>query len=152
MFDQIRTLLKAPELPGADREDLRMAVAVLLIEAARTDGVFDRHERATIEHLLERRFQLSQAATAELLQHADEIACRSQQLLPFTQLAVEHMEPQRLVHLIEMLWEVALADNKLSPGEEALLHRVAGLIDVPDEDCEAANHRVLRWEQQKHNR
>ena len=152
MFDQIRTLLTVPGLPGPEREDLRTAVAVLLIEAARTDGVFDRHERATIEHLLERKFRLSQTAIQELFQHADETACRSQQLLPFTQLAVEHMEPQRLVHLIEMLWEVALADNKLNPGEEALLHRVAGLVDVPDAVCEAAKHRVLRWEQQKHNR
>jgi uncharacterized tellurite resistance protein B-like protein len=62
------------------------------------------------------------------------------------------MELQRLVHLIEMLWEVALADNKLNPGEEVLLHRVAGLVDVPDAVCEGAKHRVLRWEQQKHNR
>ena len=152
MFDRIRRLLTAPELPGPDREDLRSAVAVLLVEAARTDGVFDRHERATIEHLLERKFQLSQAGTMELFQHADETACRPHQLLPFTRLAVEHMEPQRLVHLIEMLWEVAFADDKLKPGEEALLHRVAGMIDVPDADCEAAKHRVLRWLQQKHNR
>ena len=152
MFDQIRTFLRAPELPGPDREDLRTAVAVLLIEAARTDGVFDRHERATIEHLLQRKFQLSQAAAAELFQHADEAACRPHPLLPFTQIVVEDMEPQRLVHLIEMLWEVAFADDKLNPGEEALLYRIAGLVDVPDAACEAAKHRVLRWLQQKHNR
>ena len=117
MFDQIRTLLRAPELPGPDREDLRTAVGVLLIEAARTDGVFDRHERATIEHLLERKFQLSQAATEELLQHADEMACRPHQLLPFTQLAVEHMEPQRLVHLVEMLCKLPLQTTNSSLGK-----------------------------------
>ena len=152
MFDQIRGLLTTPELPGLEDEDLRIAVAVLLIEAARTDGVFNRHERSAIERLLERRFRLSQTASEELLAHADETASRPHELLPFTRLAAEHMEPQRRVRLIEMLWEVAFADDKLDPHEEALLHRVAGLTGVTNADCEAAKHRVLRWLQQKHNR
>ena len=151
MFDRIRSLLKTPALPGLEDDDLRTAVAVLLVEAARTDGVFDRHERTTIEHLLERKFALSRVDAEELLSHADETAVRPHQLLPFTRYAVEHMEPQRLVRLIEMLWEVAFADEKLHPGEEGLLHRVAGLTGISDADCEAAKHRVLRWQQQKHN-
>ena len=150
VFDRIRSLLKTPELPGQEDDELRTAVAVLLIEAARTDGLFDRHERATIERLLERKFRLSRDDSEELLSHADETACRPHQLLPFTQLAVENLEPQRLVRLVEMLWEVAFADDKLHPAEEGLLHRVAGLLGVSDADCEAAKHRVLRWLQQKH--
>jgi uncharacterized tellurite resistance protein B-like protein len=152
VFDQIRRLLKTPELPGIEDDDLKTAVAVLLVEAARTDGVFNRHERATIERLLERRFELSEAASEELLSHADETASRPHELLPFTKLAVEHMEPQRRVRLIEMLWEVAFADDKLDPHEEALLHRVAGMTGVADAECEAAKHRMLRWLQQKRNR
>lgn len=152
MFDRILRLLRAPELPGPEDDDLRIAVAVLLVEAARTDNVFDHHERAIIEHLLERKFQLSRTTAQQLLQEADETVIRSYQLLPFTRLAVEYMEPQRLIHLVEMLWEVAFADEKLDPREEALLHRVAGLIKVPDSECEAAKHRVLRWLEQKHNR
>ena len=152
MYDRIRRLLTAPEEPAMDRDDLQAAVAVLLLKAARTDGIFDHHERATIEHLLQRKFQLSQATVKQLLWEAEETIKRPHELPPFARVAVEHMEPQRLVHLIEMLWEVAFADDKLDPGEETLLHRVAGLTGVGDSECESAKHRVLRWLQQKHNR
>ena len=150
MLDRIRKYLTAEERSPPD--ELEIAVAVLLIDAARMDGVFDRHERATIERLLARRFELTRDDTEELLSLAEETAWRSQQLQPFTLLAVEHMEPQRRVRLIEMLWDVAYADEKLDPHEDELLHRIAGMIDVTDEEREAAKHRVLRWLQQKHNR
>jgi len=79
-----------------------------LIEAM--DDAFDLHERGTIEHLLEHKFQLSHDETQELLALAEQTAERSHQLHPFTRLAVERMEPKRRIRLIEMLWEVAYAE------------------------------------------
>ena len=143
VIDRIRKLLSAPESAPTRRDDLQIAVAVLLIEAARMDDTFDPHERATIEALLEHKFQLSHDETQQLLKLAEETAERSHQLHPFTRLAVERMEPARRIRLIEMLWEVAYADGKLDPDEDVLLRRVAGLIYISDEDRIAARRRVL---------
>ena len=41
-----------------------------------------------------------------------------------------------------MLWEVAYADGVLDPLEDALLRRVAGLIDVSDHERGTARLRV----------
>ena len=143
VIDRIRKLLSAPESAPVRRDDLQIAVAVLLIEAARMDDTFDPHERGTIEALLEHKFQLSHDETQQLLKLAEETAERSHQLHPFTRLAVERMEPARRIRLIEMLWEVAYADGKLDPDEDVLLRRVAGLIYISDEDRIAARRRVL---------
>ena len=143
VLDRIRKLLSAPEGVPSRPDDLQIAVAVLLVEAARMDDAFDAHERGTIEHLLEHKFQLSHDETQELLTLAEQAAERSHQLHPFTRLAVERMEPKRRIRLIEMLWEVAYADGELDPDEDVLLRRVAGLIYVSDEDRVAARQRVL---------
>jgi uncharacterized tellurite resistance protein B-like protein len=143
VIERIRKLLSAPESASARPDDLQIAVAVLLVEAARMDDTFDQYERGTIETLLEHRFQLSHDETQELLKLAEETAERSHQLHPFTRLTVERMEPKARIGLIEMLWEVAYADGKLDPDEDVLLRRVAGLIYISDEDRIAARQRVL---------
>jgi uncharacterized tellurite resistance protein B-like protein len=144
VIDRIRKLLAAPEAAvSSRRDDLQMAVAVLLVEAARMDDTFDQYERGAIEHLLEHKFELSHDDTQQLIALAEETAARSHQLHPFTRLTVERMEPKRRIRLIEMLWEVAYADGKLDPDEDVLLRRVAGLIYVSDEDRIAARQRVL---------
>ena len=150
MLGRIRKLLSAPENAApSKRDDLQIAVAVLLVEAARMDDTFDEHERGAIENLLEHKFELSHDETQELLALAEQTAERSHQLHPFTRLAVERMEPKRRIRLIEMLWEVAYADGKLDPDEDVLLRRVAGLIYISDEDRIAARQRVLKRLEQK---
>ena len=143
LFDAILKRLTTPERlpPGPDR--LQVAVAVLLVEAARMDDTFEARERATIERLLAAKFELSGEATKTLLAHAEDAATRSNQLHPFTRLAVERMTPEDRIRLIEMLWEVAYADGVLDPEEDMLLRRIAGLIYVSDQDRIGARQRVL---------
>ena len=134
MLAQIRKLLAAPESSADGPDQLQIAVAVLLVEAARMDDNFDDAERAVIERLLAEKFELTQAATRDLLALAEATAERSNQLHPFTRLAVQRMDPEQRIRLIEMLWEIAYADGVLDPEEDALLRRVAGLIYVSDAD------------------
>jgi uncharacterized tellurite resistance protein B-like protein len=149
MFDQILKLLAAPESKSGGRDDLQTAVAVLLVEAARRDDTFDHVERAAIERLLAEKFALSPEATRQLLAQAEATADRTSQLHPFTRLAVERMQPQQRIRLIEMLWEVVYADGILDPEEDALVRRIAGLVYVSDSDRVAARQRVLQRLQQK---
>jgi uncharacterized tellurite resistance protein B-like protein len=144
VLDRIRKLLAAPDAEPKRRDDLQVAVAVLLVEAARMDDTFDERERAAIEHLLEHKFKITHDETRELIALAEQTADRTHQLHPFTRLTVERMEPKRRMKLIEMLWEVAYADGKLDPDEDVLLRRVAGLIYISDEDRVAARQRVLK--------
>ncbi len=54
MFAVLKRLLDTQAAQPA--HDLRLSVAVLLLEAARQDDNFDAHERTMIEQLLTRRF------------------------------------------------------------------------------------------------
>ena len=144
MLAQIRKFLSAPDTPTKTADQLQIAVAVLLVEAARMDDRFDSAERGAIERVLGEKFELSAESTRELLALAEATADTTHQLHPFTRMAVERMTPQERIRLVEMLWEVAYADGVLDPEEDALLRRVAGLIYVSDADRVAARQRVLQ--------
>jgi uncharacterized tellurite resistance protein B-like protein len=143
MLERLKKLMSSPEPETAEPGDLELAVAVLLVEAARMDANFDLKERATIERLLAERFSLSPDETRQLVALAEKKAESSNQLYPFTRLAVERMDEKQRIRLIEMLWEVAYADGILDADEDALLRRVAGLIYVSDQERGAARRRVL---------
>lgn len=141
VFKQLMNFLKAPEAkrPG----DLRVAVAMLLIEAAHRDDTFDAAERAVIARLLTEKFALSAEECAQLLASAEAAIAGMVQLHPYTHAISGQMAPEERIHLIEMLWEVVYADGVLDPQEDALIRRVAGLIYVTDRDRMLARQRVL---------
>src|SRR5215467_13971277 len=143
MLDRILKRLSSSEPAAEEHDDLQVAVAVLLVEAARMDASFDDKERGAIERLLAERFGLSGESTRRFLELAEARAQDTHQLYPFTSLAVERMDYDHRIRLIEMLWEFAYADGVLDPDEDALVRRVAGLIYVSDQDRGAARQRVL---------
>ncbi|HYB57315.1 MAG TPA: TerB family tellurite resistance protein [Alphaproteobacteria bacterium] len=146
MIDRILQLLGSTGAKPSARntDELQLAVAALLVEAARMDSHFDAAERNLIKRLLAERFKLSSEATERLLSDAEQAAERSAQLFRFTQLVVERLEPEERVRIIEMLWEVAYSCGAPSPEEDALLRRIAGLIYVSDWARGAARKRVLQ--------
>jgi uncharacterized tellurite resistance protein B-like protein len=143
MFNHILSLLSGDGPASARPDQLQIAVAALMVHAACMDDTFDAAERRTIERLLGERFVLAPDAVKRLLAAAERRAEESTQLYPFTRLAVEQLDEQGRVRLIEMLWEVAYADGVLDPDEDALLRRVAGLLYVSDHDRGEARKRVL---------
>jgi len=142
LFQQLMNILKVP-VPESGPDDLRIAVAMLLIEAAHRDDTFSADERVVIARLLKEKFDLSDPECAELLATCEEMSRHAVQLHPYTRAVFERMAPSERIQLIEMLWEVAYADGVLDPEEDALIRRLGGLIYVTDRDRVLARHRVL---------
>ena len=142
-FDQIMNVFKCPEAEVNAAGDLRMATAILLLEAAHQDAHFDPAERATIERLLTERFSLSPDECARLMVVSEAASARTVQLYPHTQAVFQHMTPEERVGFVEMLWEVVYADGVLDPEEDALIRKLGGLIYVTDRERMLAKKRVL---------
>jgi uncharacterized tellurite resistance protein B-like protein len=145
MIDRVLDFLtgrKAPAL-AENPDELELAVAALLIEAARMDDQFDAAERATIERVLAEKFDLSSEAVSSLMEAAEAAVRQSTQFFPFTRQIVQRISHEDRAHILEMMWEVAYADGVLDPHEDALLRRIAGLIHVPDRERGLARQRAL---------
>ncbi len=146
MLDRIKAILRdqpvAADTGGFDQ--LQIAVAVLLIEAARMDNEFDADERAAIAQLLQRRFELETADAEKLLARAQEKAEDSVEFYTFTRTVKDAFEHEDRVEFMQMLWEVAYADGELHDHEANLMRRVTGLMHVTDRESGEARKRALR--------
>lgn len=146
MIDRLLRLLDGRESPNTtpSDEDLRIAVAALLVETARMDQSFEDAERAVIASLLTKRFGLPAASVSSLIKRADRRASDLVQYFPFTHNINQMMTQQEKTEFVEMLWRVAYADGVLDPHEDQLIRQIAGLIHVPDRDRMLARKRALQ--------
>lgn len=141
MFDRLRRLFAAPARPAAEDDDLPLAVAALLVEAARADEQYEDRERALIDHALAARFELSPADAAALRARGEVAQAGAADLHRFTKIA-KSMPADMKIGLVESLWRIVLSDAARDPHEDALIRRVCGLIYVSDPDSGAARRRV----------
>ncbi len=150
MFDEIKAWLEGDDKPKApgNTDEVQLAAAALLVEAAHIDDDFDLRERAVIDRILERHFKLSAAAAGRLVVEAERVSERSTQLFRFTQVINDRYSLEQRIELMEMLWEVVYADGSIDALEDTLLRRLGGLIYVPDRERGAARQRVLQRRQQ----
>ena len=133
-----------PVIGGTAAEDeMHLAVAALLIEAARMDSTFDVAERASIEALLATKFNLDGVAVRQLIDDAQRKVEDSTQYFPFTNTISKNMTIEQRTEIIEMMWSVAYSDGVLDPHEDMLLRQVAGLLHVPDRERGLARQRAL---------
>jgi len=128
--------------PAAREQALRVATALLLIEVARADYADDYAEGATIRASLKQFFALDDASTELLFQEARSMADQAVELQQFTRRLHEQLSIGEKQRVIEMLWQVALADRRLDKHEDHLVRRIAELLYVPHSDLIRIRNRV----------
>ncbi|MEP4378419.1 MAG: TerB family tellurite resistance protein [Alphaproteobacteria bacterium] len=147
MLDRLKSMF-SPDAGGAPArahgpDELQLAAAALLVEAARMDDDYDAGERALIGSLLRDRFDLDAPDIEALLAAADAATEDLVEVYGFARQVKDAFEHDERVRMIEMLWEVVYADGEVHDHEANLLRRVAGLIYVSDRESGDARKRVL---------
>jgi uncharacterized tellurite resistance protein B-like protein len=119
--------------PASQRRSLELATAALLIEISRADFDVGDSERRAIEEAIRKSFGLDERATSEIIALAEAEVARAVSLYEFTQLVDQSFSPAQKEHIIGLLWDVALSDDRLEGREEHLIRRIATLLHVPHE-------------------
>lgn len=147
MINRIKSLFTDVARPAAPQrhaaDELHVAAAALLVEAARLDDRFDAVEWETIRRLVQQRFSLSDEEAATLVDTANREAEHAIELYRFARLVKDRFDHAERIEMIEMLWEAVYADGVVDDHEANLLRRVAGLIYVSDQECGAARKRIV---------
>ena len=109
---------------------LRLATAVLMIDVARADNVFDESEFDRVLQLAEQHFNLPPEAAAELVNLASETAEDIVSVHEFTELLHEHLDEAEKARIVGLLWEIAYADGRLDKYEDSLVLKISDLLYV----------------------
>lgn len=121
---------------------IQRATAALLAEMVRIDRDVTPEEQAIAQRAIREKFGLSQDEAAELLRLADEEVRNATDYYQFTSLINRDFTQEQKERVIELLWQVAYADDELSAHELHLMRKVAGLLHIPDSAYIAAKMRA----------
>ncbi|MBT8102642.1 MAG: TerB family tellurite resistance protein [Gammaproteobacteria bacterium] len=133
-IDQVVGAIKTPqsaESGDGDREAaLRMATAVLMLDVARADDVFDEIELDRILDLIQTHFELPSEAAAELVVAAREKSEDAVSAYEFTKILHDHLDENEKARVVALLWQIAYADGRLDMYEDALVLKISDLLHV----------------------
>ena len=134
ILDQVVGAFSAPAASATAKEArdaaLRLATAVLMIDVARADYVFDEDEFAHILELVEEHFDLEPEAAGELVNAANDKAEDLVSVHEFTQLLHRHLDEDEKARIVSLLWKIAYADGRLDKYEDALVRKFSDLLYV----------------------
>jgi len=121
----------ATETSAADREAaIRKATAVLMLDVARADYVFEESEFERVLELVEYHFGLSPEEAAQLVNDAGDEAEDLTSVHQFTELLHEHLNEIDKARIVALLWQIAYADGRLDKYEDSLVLKISDLLYV----------------------
>lgn len=127
----VETISTTDTVTAEDREAaLRLATAVLMVDVARADSVFDEAEFERVLKLVEEHFGLSPEQAAELVIEAGEKAENLVDIHEFTKLLHEHLSEDEKARIVSLLWQIAYADGQLDKYEDSLVLKISDLLYV----------------------
>jgi uncharacterized tellurite resistance protein B-like protein len=132
LFAQVVEKISVTDMVSAeDREaTLRVAAAVLMIDVARADYVFDESEFDTVLKLIEAHFGLTPEQAAELVIEAGDKAEDIVDIHEFTKLLHDYLTEDEKAQIVSLLWQIAFADGRLDKYEDSLVLKISDLLYV----------------------
>ena len=140
-FTELASRLQDRDAPD-NSQHRKLVTAALMIEMARADGQVAEIELDQIKQMLEQRFDLQSDDQEALIALASDKADHATSLFEFTTELKALLDQPTRIEMVELLWSVAYADNKLDKYEEQLVRKVADLLYVSHADFIAAKLRV----------
>ena len=125
-----------------ERQKLHVAACALLLEIAYADEAFSDAERAHIEAVMERHFNLDSETVAGLIELAEAERSNAIDLYQFTSLIRDNYDLGQKTLLAEIMWGLVLTDGEVQRHESYMLRKIANLLDLKAGYLASARNRA----------
>ena len=143
MLQSLKNIFANDQILNTERENTEIDIlSGLMIEAANTDGEVTQEELNKISHSLINVFKEDPKAVEISLTKAFQNKDNSKSLYYYTSKLNKSYSNENKIKLIEVLWEIILADNEIHDFETNLIRRLAGLLYISDVECGNAKNRA----------
>lgn len=113
-----------------DDVSLDIACAVLLIEVMKADGLMTSDEQEHVATALTKHFPLTPIEVDDLINQALALSESANDFYQFTSVLNKQYSPQQKVHMVELLWQLALSDGELAAIEQHVIRKIADLLHL----------------------
>ena len=125
------------------QEIMHLASAALLLEVSRADFDIQGEELESIADSLSERFNFSKLEADNLIELARAEQDSHASIYPFVKIINDSCSADEKKLLLEDLWRVAYADDKLDKYEEYQLRKIAELLYIPHSAFIQAKLKVI---------
>lgn len=147
MFRSIKSLFKelleGEDLSGNNISNPELAMAALLCEVAAADSQVEADEEKAKLALLMHLLNIEEEKALSLIEQAKESIKNSVSLYDFTT-QLRELEQSARFELVKAMWEVANADGRIDPLEDAVIRKVAELLYVDHSEFIRAKLSVIK--------
>lgn len=142
MFQLFKTLLdsvKDQQVAGAGHVEHtglnqpQLASVALMMMVANADFALSEHEADLTRQYLQKEFTLTPAQVNAAYDEAVKLAHDAISLHEFTA-SLKQLSYEQRLQLLSSLWQLAYADDKLDPNEEAMVRKIADLLFIRHSD------------------
>jgi uncharacterized tellurite resistance protein B-like protein len=95
-----------------------------------------------VQRAVGQKLSLDDAAAGELMALAEQEVAQATDLYQFTSLVNRHFTVAQKNRVVELMWQVAYADNHVHSHERHLIRKIADLLHVTHGDYLAAQARA----------
>ena len=124
-------------------EDARLAIASVLVMAARSDGKYEDDEAAVIDRVLMTRFKLSADQARGLREEGEQAEAEAIDIYQFTKAIREAISNEDRIAIVEELWRVILSDGVRDPHEDSLMRQIVDRLGLSPMDSALARQKVV---------
>ena len=143
MLQSLKNIFASDQVSNVENQNKEIDIlSGLMIEAANTDGEITQEELNKISHSLINIFKEDPKVVEASLTKAFENKDNSKSLYFYTSKLNKSFSNENKIKLIEVLWEIILADNEIHDFETNLIRRLAGLLYISDVECGNAKIRA----------
>ena len=140
VFFESKLVPATAEEPESGNLKTDLASACLLIEVMKSDHELDDREAAEFIEILQKQLDISDEDLADLVTLAEAEAKQATSLYEFTSLINAGYDYENKLALIENMWRVTYADERLDKYEEHLIRKISDLIYVSHRDFIRTKH------------
>ena len=143
MLQSLKNIFASDQILNSETDNAEIDIlSGLMIEAANTDGEVTQEELNKISHSLINVFKEDPKTVEVSLTKAFVNKDNSKSLYFYTSKLNKSYSNENKIKLIEVLWEIILADNEIHDFETNLIRRLAGLLYISDVECGNAKIRA----------
>ncbi len=145
MLNRIMSLLQGESSPAEESrfERVQVATCALLLEVAHSDGHYQAVEAKVVHDLLAKKFNLSPASLAELIDYSHDHRTESLDLFQFAREINAHFSRDEKLDVMEGVWRIIYADGTLDKFEDALARQLTTLLRLDHADVITRKVKVL---------
>ena len=143
MINLLRNFFENKEINQNSEDSNLELLCGLMIEAANSDGDIGAEEIKKIRETLINIFKENPDDVDSLLGQSIKNSNNSKSLYYYSSKINKNYSDEKKILLIEILWEIVLADGQVHDYESSIIRRLSGLLYISDINSGNARKRAL---------